>query len=1445
MMQRSCRLFLATLLVFGVGGVSTQRAQAQEFTLGFDIAPEIEGLAGTVFQQEVTAELTSSGVEGSAGVQAWQIAVEVDDCDILSATTNGTTGALAINGGLRDSTGELDSFEKTEVIDPLKNGLRTGFVSAVILSFQSVGGAPITLPPSGTSDIAKFTIEGEFPIPTDGTCDPNLCKLAYVDGLIGSGEPIDTKVTVGGVNVEAARANVDVQLCAFKGDFAYGFEVEAGTTINGTTSIELPVETSTEFTAYANLTSGKTIAGEGAQGWQFGFVIEGDCDAIEISVDGMAGDFDINGGYRVPGSSFANTEIGSIFDEDGVRREAVSQAVVLDFNSVVTLPPTGTVRLARMVLGMSSLSSFPDGSCNASTCGLTYIDGLPTEEGTIDNLVTFQGANTGPSLLNRTIEVCPLQGEFTLSWEAEDIVEGPAGGFVEFTAYSTLTSVNLPTDNGAQGWQIAAEITGDWTLESASVSGTAGDFEINGGFAVAGNSFEQTVVADAAAGAPVLWTVTSVIVLDFNGVSTLPTGRTERLLSLDLTGPVDQPADGSCAPNPCTLTYVDGVGGINNVITYEAAGNQPAKRAKTVDICNFSGDFALGFDTPSRLETLAGSVFEFQTNATLSSSNLATDRGAQGWQIGIGVAGWGLTAATIQGTDAGDVAVPGNSFIDIQLLSELQVVDGVIIETGVVVGALLDFNSVATLPTNGTSSILNLTVVGEAPGAAPGGVCEPTICSLSYIDGLVASGIAVQNLITYEGANVRPTLENVGTEICPFSGDFTLGFATPGNVEGIAGGTVEFDVTATLTSSNLPTGDRGAQGWEVVVLVEGDTCSVTDATTAGTAGGLTITGGLRVVGNSFEQTTVGPIRSFRPFGSRIESNVLLDFESVVTLPSDGTQDILKITVESSVNSLTSMDCDPNVCTFAYETGSNLITLEGASVLPALSVRSVNVCPFNPEFVLDFDAPGGVVGDAGGTAEFHALATISSSGIEGDDGAQGWQLAIGSADCTITGATTAGTDAGNTLVPGNSFEETALVDGGVTSVAVVDFNSMVSLAPNTTSSALDLTVQASVPEPVDFGCSPGFCSLSFQDGVGDLENRVTFRGGNIFPTLGDAVIEICPELPAKATFSVAIAGGTSEDKEGSRANWTLTVPSAGNVDVEAQVVITAAVEPCASDPAACNGGENFLQDGVYGCGDTIDNDADGLIDSEDPDCLGIQGWSFSLVTGSCFNVSSTSLQDTVSDLTINGGLRDSQSFERTDIVDPSVNDGREGVTMALVLSLVNPIILPQVGDSLVLRVGGSIDASGLSAGGMTELCDLDIVPPSEPGLIGAGLAVKTAVTVGGQTEDPAICSASVKVAIGDVVDQAFARCDANDDGTSNIADAIWIVNELFDNGPATACQKAADCNDDGLTDISDATYSIAYRFLEGDAPPAPFPGCGSDPTADDLSCDQTPAACAAP
>jgi len=113
-------------------------------------------------------------------------------------------------------------------------------------------------------------------------------------------------------------------------------------------------------------------------------------------------------------------------------------------------------------------------------------------------------------------------------------------------------------------------------------------------------------------------------------------------------------------------------------------------------------------------------------------------------------------------------------------------------------------------------------------------------------------------------------------------------------------------------------------------------------------------------------------------------------------------------------------------------------------------------------------------------------------------------------------------------------------------------------------------------------------------------------------------------------------------------------------------------------------------------------------------------------------------------------------------------------------------------------------------------------------------VANVVVVDGASLPPAFNDGSIT--LNAVVTLDFIRGDVNADNIVNIADGVWIIYELFLDGPVSTCPIARDANGDGSVDLGDGVFVLNYRFLDGPAPSAPFPDCGQDP-------DQTPEDCA--
>ena len=124
-------------------------------------------------------------------------------------------------------------------------------------------------------------------------------------------------------------------------------------------------------------------------------------------------------------------------------------------------------------------------------------------------------------------------------------------------------------------------------------------------------------------------------------------------------------------------------------------------------------------------------------------------------------------------------------------------------------------------------------------------------------------------------------------------------------------------------------------------------------------------------------------------------------------------------------------------------------------------------------------------------------------------------------------------------------------------------------------------------------------------------------------------------------------------------------------------------------------------------------------------------------------------------------------------------------------------------------------------------------------LGSGVPVDNLVVVGFDSVSPTLVPGVIT--LNPLATGLFRRSDANSDGSVNIADAVSILDYLFNLGPAT-CLSALDSNDDGSVNIADGVYTLDYLFSMGPDPAAPFPDCGSDPTADSLDCQDYPGAC---
>ena len=88
---------------------------------------------------------------------------------------------------------------------------------------------------------------------------------------------------------------------------------------------------------------------------------------------------------------------------------------------------------------------------------------------------------------------------------------------------------------------------------------------------------------------------------------------------------------------------------------------------------------------------------------------------------------------------------------------------------------------------------------------------------------------------------------------------------------------------------------------------------------------------------------------------------------------------------------------------------------------------------------------------------------------------------------------------------------------------------------------------------------------------------------------------------------------------------------------------------------------------------------------------------------------------------------------------------------------------------------------------------------------------------------------------DSCETPFSRGNINTDDSLDLSDAISLLGFIFFGEPIP-CLAAADINDDEVIDLTDPILLLDYLYTSGEAPFAPFPDCGIDPTVGEMECD---------
>ncbi len=96
------------------------------------------------------------------------------------------------------------------------------------------------------------------------------------------------------------------------------------------------------------------------------------------------------------------------------------------------------------------------------------------------------------------------------------------------------------------------------------------------------------------------------------------------------------------------------------------------------------------------------------------------------------------------------------------------------------------------------------------------------------------------------------------------------------------------------------------------------------------------------------------------------------------------------------------------------------------------------------------------------------------------------------------------------------------------------------------------------------------------------------------------------------------------------------------------------------------------------------------------------------------------------------------------------------------------------------------------------------------------------TIGRHKTNQFVLNSGFQLALGSA---GFSCClipgDVNEDGSTNIGDAVYMINHVLKGGPPPDCLTTGDVNNDGSINIGDAVFLINFVQKGGD-----FPKCSS-------------------
>ena len=177
--------------------IETPTVHAQSYRYDFELRRDtdpalddtsfLEGEPGQDVEFDVVHTIETSKLNEGEAPQGWSLAVWTAGITVDELTVAGTAAATVSEGGFANDNPN-QRFRVFESIDPATNGGRSGWVSAVVLSFNDA----TTIPPNSRQSVGiarcRATVQD----------DGSAAFVRYEDGLSGSGQPVSNNITVDG-----------------------------------------------------------------------------------------------------------------------------------------------------------------------------------------------------------------------------------------------------------------------------------------------------------------------------------------------------------------------------------------------------------------------------------------------------------------------------------------------------------------------------------------------------------------------------------------------------------------------------------------------------------------------------------------------------------------------------------------------------------------------------------------------------------------------------------------------------------------------------------------------------------------------------------------------------------------------------------------------------------------------------------------------------------------------------------------------------------------------------------------------------------------------------------------------------------------------------------------------------------------------------------------------